>query len=73
MLAILFFSTLTDLEPLEETPRPEAKQKKYVPPYNGFGTEPDSLTSCNGLEPRPPQRDFFKFMHKDRCKKKSYF
>ena len=51
---------------MEETPRPEPKQKKYVPPYNGFGTEPDSLTSYNGLEPRPPQRDFYKFMNKDR-------
>ena len=44
------------------TPRP----KKEIPPYNGFGTEEDSLTSCKGLEPRPPQRDFFQFIHKDR-------
>ena len=39
---------------------------KSVPPYSGLGTEEDSLTSCNGLEPRPPQRDFYKFMNKDR-------
>ena len=34
--------------------------------FSGIGTEADSLTSCGGLEPRPPQRDFFKFMQKDR-------
>lgn len=54
------------MEPLRlESPVPRIR-KKEVPPYNGFGTEADSLTSCNGLEPRPPQRDFFKFMNKDR-------
>ena len=39
---------------------------KEVPPYTGFGSEEDSLTSSQGLEPRAPQPDFFKFMHKDR-------
>jgi hypothetical protein len=45
------------------------KKDRYreVPPYTGFGTEEDSLTSCQGLEPRAPERDFYKFMHKDRC------
>ena len=48
---------------------------REVPPYTGFGTEEDSLTSCQGLEPRAPERDFFKFMHKDRFDDsiKSYF
>ncbi len=41
-------------------------RQKEVAPYTGFGTEEDSKTSCQGLEPRAPQRDFFKFMHKDR-------
>ena len=41
-------------------------RSKEIPPYTGFGTEEDSLTSSQGLEPRPPQADFFKFMHKDR-------
>eukprot|EP00095_Tigriopus_kingsejongensis_P010934 maker-scaffold206_size259025-snap-gene-1.19 protein:Tk10934 transcript:maker-scaffold206_size259025-snap-gene-1.19-mRNA-1 annotation:"ef-hand domain-containing family member c2-like" len=54
------------LEPLVDPMVPKRKPKKQVPPYNGFGTEPDSMTSCNGLEPHPPQRDFYKFMHKDR-------
>ena len=42
------------------------KQEKEIPPYTGIGTEGDSLTSCQGLEPKVPQRDFFKFMQKDR-------
>lgn len=48
--------------------REEVKQKheKEVFPFTGFGSEEDSLTSCQGLEPRAPQRDFFKFMNKDR-------
>ena len=42
------------------------ERQKEIPPYTGFGSEDDSLTSSQGLEPRPPQADFFKFMHKDR-------
>lgn len=40
--------------------------KRIIPPYNGFGSEEDSLCSCMGLIPKPPQRDFMKFMEKDR-------
>ncbi|XP_059082013.1 EF-hand domain-containing family member C2-like isoform X1 [Tigriopus californicus] len=61
-----FKTSSSAMEPLEAIEVPKPKQSKSRPPYNGFGTEPDSLTSCNGLEPRPPQRDFYKFMHKDR-------
>lgn len=42
------------------------KPSKPVPPYNGFGSEEDSLSSCQGLLPKPPQKDFHKFMEKDR-------
>jgi len=38
-----------------------------MPPYNGFGSEEDSLASCLSLRPKPPRRDFKKFMEKDRC------
>ena len=38
---------------------------RVIPPYNGFGSEEDSLCSCMGLIPKPPQRDFIKFMEKD--------
>lgn len=39
---------------------------KQWPPYNGWGSEEDSLCSCMGLLPKPPRRDFIKFMEKDR-------
>ncbi|XP_018102145.1 EF-hand domain-containing family member C2 isoform X2 [Xenopus laevis] len=42
------------------------KAKKEIPPYNGFGSEEDTLCSCMALLPKPPQRDFKKFMEKDR-------
>jgi hypothetical protein len=47
-------------------PDPAATPKpREIPPYNGFGSEEDSLCSCMGLIPKPPQRDFIKFMEKD--------
>lgn len=39
---------------------------REMPPYNGFGSEEDSLCSCKGLLPKPPKRDFIKFMECDR-------
>ncbi|XP_050405661.2 EF-hand domain-containing family member C2 [Patella vulgata] len=42
------------------------KLDRQYPPYNGFGSEEDSLCSCMGLLPKPPKRDFIKFMEKDR-------
>ncbi|XP_068772134.1 EF-hand domain-containing family member C2 isoform X4 [Struthio camelus] len=42
------------------------KTEKTLPPYTGFGSEEDSLCSCLGLLPKPPQKDFKKFMEKDR-------
>jgi hypothetical protein len=42
-----------------------ASNPRVIPPYNGFGSEEDSLCSCMGLIPKPPQRDFIKFMEKD--------
>lgn len=40
--------------------------KPQIPPYNGVGSEEDSLASCLHLIPKPPRRDFAKFMEKDR-------
>ncbi|XP_076099003.1 EF-hand domain-containing family member C2-like isoform X1 [Mytilus galloprovincialis] len=40
--------------------------ERQWPPYNGWGSEEDSLCSCMGLLPKPPKRDFIKFMEKDR-------
>jgi Ca2+-binding EF-hand superfamily protein len=40
--------------------------EREVPPYNGFGSYEDSLGNCDSLVPKPPKRDFMKFMEKDR-------
>lgn len=58
------YSTCTSLsycssekfEPIE-VPRPSPpKVKREIPPYNGFGSEEDSLASCLNLIPKPPRR-----------------
>lgn len=36
------------------------------PPYNGFGSEEDSLASCNKMIPEPPKKDFVKWIQYDR-------
>lgn len=36
------------------------------PPYNGFGSEEDSLSSTKKLIPEPPKKDFVKWMAYDR-------
>lgn len=46
---------------VEELPRRE----REIPPYNGFGSEDDSLGSCISLIPKPPRKDFKKLMSKD--------
>jgi hypothetical protein len=39
---------------------------REVPIYNGFGSYEDSLGNCDSLIPKPPRKDFMKFMEKDR-------
>jgi len=36
------------------------------PPYTGFGSEEDSLTSCKKMLPEPPKKDFIKWMKYDK-------
>ncbi|XP_060945021.1 EF-hand domain-containing family member C2 [Limanda limanda] len=47
-------------------PPPVPRPPRLMPPYNGFGSEEDSLSFCRGLLPKPPLKDFQKFMYKDR-------
>lgn len=37
-----------------------------IPPYNGFGDELDSLGYVYRLDPKPPKRDFFKYVDNDK-------
>jgi hypothetical protein len=49
------------LDPEEEKIRFE----RQIPPYNGFGSEEDSLRSCTGgINPPPPKRDLAKMREK---------
>ena len=56
-----------DFENLNYKADPEALPPREIPPYNGFGSEEDSLATCLSLRPKPTRRDFKKFMEKDRC------
>ncbi|XP_074247786.1 EF-hand domain-containing family member C2 [Saimiri boliviensis] len=47
-------------------PSPPPKIERKFPPYNGFGSEEDSLRNCLGLKPTPHRKNFKKFMEKDR-------
>lgn len=38
----------------------------YVPPYNGFGNEEDSLGNCLRLIPKQPKKDYFKYIDNDK-------
>ncbi|KAM9709843.1 EF-hand domain-containing family member C2 [Menidia menidia] len=58
---------IDNFTPMQYKAPPTPKPPKLVPPYNGFGSEEDSLCSCRGLLLKPPQKDFHKFMEKDRC------
>nr|XP_020442634.1 EF-hand domain-containing family member C2 [Monopterus albus] len=58
---------IEDFTPVQYKTPAAPPPPRLVPPYNGFGSEEDSLSSCQGLLPKPPQKDFQKFMEKDRC------
>ncbi|XP_073918828.1 EF-hand domain-containing family member C2 [Castor canadensis] len=44
---------------------PPPKIDRKFPPYNGFGSEEDSLRTCIGLVPTPHRKNFKKFMEED--------
>lgn len=51
--------------PLEtEGPTPEPPPR-VIPPYNGFGSEEDSIQNVCSLVPKPPKKDFQKLMQND--------
>uniref|UniRef100_A0A3B1KBS9 EF-hand domain-containing family member C2 n=1 Tax=Astyanax mexicanus TaxID=7994 RepID=A0A3B1KBS9_ASTMX len=57
---------IEDFTPVQyKVPLPP-KPAREMPPYTGFGSEEDSLCSCQGLIPKAPQKDFRKLMEKDR-------
>ncbi|KAJ7403333.1 EF-hand domain-containing family member C2 [Pitangus sulphuratus] len=57
---------IEDFTPVQFKTPPPPEPEKPVPPYNGFGSEEDSLHSCKKLLPQAPQKDYRKFLEKDR-------
>lgn len=53
-------------EPITFKDPPPKRFPRKIPPYAGWGSAEDSLSSCLGLIPKPPSRDFIKFLEKDR-------
>jgi len=57
---------IEDYTPIKYQAEKEEPNERETPPYNGFGSEEDTLSNCLSLIPKPPKRDFIKFMEKDR-------
>ena len=62
---------LKDADFVEIQQNPKSAQPKkverVVPPYNGYGTEEDSLGSWKSLVPKPPVKDHAKLTKYDGC------
>jgi len=59
-----------DFAPIEQKPKGSetaARATRPVPPYNGYGTEEDSLGSWKSLVPKPPVKDHAKLTKYDGC------
>ncbi|NXN96237.1 EFHC2 protein, partial [Rhinopomastus cyanomelas] len=57
---------IEDFTPVSYKTPPLQKPEQTFPPYNGFGSEEDSLCSCRSVILKPPAKDFKKFLEKDR-------
>ncbi|XP_059322408.1 EF-hand domain-containing family member C2 [Ammospiza nelsoni] len=57
---------IVDFTPIEYKTPPPPKPEKIIPPYNGFGSEEDSLNSCKGVVIQTPHKDYRQFLVKDR-------
>ena len=55
------YSRIFPIGPTRE-PNPQEKSNIKVPPHNGIGSEEDSLGYVYRLVPKPPQKDYFKFI-----------
>ena len=49
-----------------EDPPQKNKGKIIIPPYNGFGSEEDSLGNCLKLINKPPKKDYYKYINNDK-------
>ena len=49
-----------------EDPPQKEKGRIIIPPYNGFGSEEDSLGNCLRLINQPPKKDYYKYIDNDK-------
>ena len=49
-----------------EDPPQKERSGIVIPPYNGFGSEEDSLGNCFRLENKPPKKDYYKYIDNDK-------
>eukprot|EP01135_Chromosphaera_perkinsii_P006653 Nk52_evm55s554 gene=Nk52_evmTU55s554 len=56
---------IEEMDPIPVNEPAPPKASKIPPPYNGFGSELDSLGSCNSLVPKPPRKDFKKMLENE--------
>ena len=66
MCVFVYFTFSENFDSIDYKSKGTPSQPRVMPPYNGFGSEEDSLCNCLSLIPKPPKRDFIKFMEKDR-------
>lgn len=63
-----YYRTKYGVEDFTPIPFPDESKPgapREVPPYNGFGSEDDSLANCKDLIPKPPKKDLAKFFDKE--------
>lgn len=56
---------VSDFTPFDVSQVTKGFSKMEIPPYNGFGSQEDSLQSCLSLIPQPPKKDFIKMLEND--------
>jgi len=49
-----------------EDPPQKERGKITIPPYNGYGSEEDSLGNCLRLTNKPPKKDYYKYINNDK-------
>ncbi|XP_067881841.1 EF-hand domain-containing protein 1 [Heterodontus francisci] len=55
-----------ELQPVDVIKKPAPPDKKWIPPYNGFGSVEDSLENCLSLIPKAPKKDLLKMLENDK-------
>ena len=55
-----------ELSPIDITEHPDPIPQMELPPYNGFGSQLDTIQNCVSLIPKPAKKDFHKMMNNEK-------